>query len=80
MDEEFYDETDDMIEDEIIDPGHCLPSNEEIFKDKYMIAFAEKMDAKIARDKRIDMLVSVLVIVAVTLAMLLVFFAAIGYA
>lgn len=63
--EEIYDPTDDLFDDEVIDPAHCLMTNEEIFTDEYMRDFAEKMDAKIAREKRNDRLVSVCVIVSV---------------
>lgn len=55
---EFYDPTDDMLEDELIDPGHHFATDEDIFTDEYMQAFAEKMDAKIAREKRTDRIIS----------------------
>lgn len=61
-DEEFCDPTDDMFDDEVIDPGNLLMSNEEIFTDEYMQVFAEKMDAKIAKEKKIDRLISIGVI------------------
>lgn len=58
-DEEFCDPTDDMFDDEVIDPGNHLKSNEEIFTDKYMQDFAEKMDAGIAREKRFNRFISI---------------------
>lgn len=61
-DEDFCDPTDDMFDDEVIDPENLLLSNEEIFTDEYMQDFAEKMDAKIAREKKIDRLISIGVI------------------
>lgn len=60
--DEFFDPTDDMFDDEVVDPGHHLKTNEEIFTDEYMQDFAAKMDAKIAREKRQDKLISVGVI------------------
>ena len=68
----IYDESDDY------DPGECettqsesdgfrLLTNEEIFTDEYMQNYAKKMDAQIDREKRIQRLISVGVIVAVIL-------------
>lgn len=61
-DEEFFDPTDDQADDEIIDSGHHLMTNEEIFTDEYMLDFAEKMDAKIAKEKLIQNIISVSVV------------------
>lgn len=61
-DEEFCDPTDDMFDDEVVDPGHHLKTNEEIFTDEYMQDFAAKMDVKIARENRRNKLISVGVI------------------
>ena len=63
IDEEFFDPTDDYSDDEVIDPGHFLKTNEEIFTDKYMQDFAAKMDAKIARERRMDKCISAGVII-----------------
>ena len=54
IDEVFFDPTDDYSDDEVIDPGHFLKTNEEIFTDKYMQDFA----AKIARERRMDKCIS----------------------
>lgn len=61
-DEEFFDQTDDLFDDEVVDPGHHLKTNEEIFTDAYMQDFAAKMDAQIAREKRLNKSISVGVI------------------
>lgn len=61
-DEEFCDPTDDMFDDDVIYPGNYLKSNEEIFTDKYMQDFAEKMDAKIEHEERTNRLISTVVI------------------
>lgn len=61
-DDEFFNPTDDMFDDEIVDPGHHLKTNEEIFTDEYMRDFAAKMDAKIAREKRQNKLITLGVI------------------
>lgn len=61
-DEEFCDPTDDIFDNEVIDPGNHLKSNEEIFTDKYMQDFAEKMDAKIKHEEKINRLISPVVI------------------
>ncbi len=62
----IYDESDDY------DPGEDdgseefrLMTNEEIFTDEYMQAYAEEMDAKIKREKRNDRLVSIGVVAGV---------------
>ena len=64
-----YDESDDYDpgEDEEThgEGGFRLPKNEEIFTDEYMQDFAQRMDAKIAREKRNQRLISVCVIVGV---------------
>lgn len=58
-----YDESDDYCEDEVTcSDGFRLKTNEEIFTDEYMQVFAAKMDAKIAREKRQNKLISVGVI------------------
>ncbi len=59
----IYDEGDDYYEDEVADSdGFRLKTNEEIFTDEYMQDFAAKMDAKIAREKRQNKLISLGVI------------------
>ena len=58
IDEEFFDPTDDNFDDMVIAPEHFLKTNEEIFTDKYMQDFAAKMDAKIARERRMDKCIS----------------------
>ncbi len=70
-----YDESDDY------DPGEDeeseefrLMTNEEIFTDEYLQAYAKEMDAKIKREKRNDRLISVGVVAGV-----IVFIAAITY-
>ncbi len=73
----IYDESDDYDpgEDEDIEGGEFrLLSNEEIFTDEYMQEYARKMDTQIAKDKRIDLLVSVGVIVTVIGFIALVFY------
>lgn len=62
--EEFFDPTDDLANDEVIDSGHHLMTNEEIFTEEYMLDFSEKMDAKIAAKKLNQWIVSVCIIVA----------------
>lgn len=65
----IYDESDDY------DPGEDsaetgefrLMTNEEIFTDEYMQDYAAKMDAKIAREKRNDRLISIAVIIGIIL-------------
>ncbi len=70
-----YDESDDYDpgEDEPIktEGGFRLPENEEIFTDEYMQNFANKMDAKIAREKSSQRLISILVIIGVIAYILL---------
>lgn len=65
----IYDQSDDYDpgEDEDIktEDGFILPDNEEIFTDEYMQDFAQKMDAKIAREKRTQRLVSICVVICV---------------
>ncbi len=65
----IYDESDDYDpgEDEPIqtDGGFRLPENEEIFTEEYMQDFAEKMDAKIAHEKKTQRLISLCVIIGV---------------
>lgn len=53
----IYDAGDDYAEDEIEGEFHLM-TNEEIFTDEYMVDFARKMDAKIARDRKLDKLIS----------------------
>ena len=64
-----YDESDDYDpgEDEEThgEVGFRLPKNEEIFTDEYMQDFAQRMDEKIAREKRTQNIISVCVIVGV---------------
>lgn len=59
----IYDNTDDYdpAEDEEIECEGNFPfkTNEEIFTDEYMRDFASKMDAKIAREKRQQKMISV---------------------
>lgn len=60
----IYDESDDYSDDDLTDEnGFILKSNEEIFTDEYMLDYAEKMDAKIAHEKKIQRWISVGVIV-----------------
>lgn len=65
----IYDQSDDYDpgEDEDIntDDDFILPDNEEIFTDEYMQDFAQKMDAKIAREKRTQRLVSICVVIGI---------------
>lgn len=65
----IYDQSDDYDpgEDEDIktEDGFILPDNEEIFTDEYMQDFAQKMDAKIAREKRTQRLVSICVVIGI---------------
>lgn len=71
----IYDEGDDYDpgEDEIIqsenneDGSFRLLTNEEIFTDEYMQNYAKKMDKHIAREKRIQRLISVGVVVGIVL-------------
>lgn len=73
----IYDESDDYDpgENEDVEAGEFrLLTNEEIFTDEYMQEYARKMDAQIAKDKRIDLLVSVGVIVSVIGFIALVFY------
>lgn len=58
-----YDESDDYCEDEVTGSDEFrLKTNEEIFTDEYMQDFAAKVDAKIAREKRQNKLISICVI------------------
>lgn len=70
-----YDGSDDYDpgEDEDIktEDGFILPNNEEIFTDEYMQEFAQKMDAKIAREKRNQWLVSICVVIGVIVYILM---------
>ena len=73
----IYDESDDYDpgEDETTQSeadGFRLLTNEEIFTDEYMQNYAKKMDAQIDREKRIQRLISVGVIVAVILFVVLI--------
>lgn len=71
----IFDESDDYDpgEDEIIqsenneDGNFRLLTNEEIFTDEYMQNYAKKMDEQIAREERIQRLISVGVIVGIVL-------------
>lgn len=58
-----YDESDDYFDDETA----TLCDDEEIFTDEYMLAFAEKSDAEIAREKRVQRWISIGVIVGIIL-------------
>lgn len=66
----IYDAGDDYADDEIEGEFHLM-TNEEIFTDEYMQDFARKMDAKIARDKRQDRIISVSVVLFSILAIAL---------
>ncbi len=79
----IYDESDDYDpgEDEDVklessekDCGFRLLTNEEIFTDEYMRNYARKMDEEMAREKRIQCLISVGMIVGIVL-----FIAAVSY-
>lgn len=62
----IYDERDDYVPQEDADTAEFhLLTNEEIFTDKYMHDYASQMDAKIAREKRIQRLISIGVILAI---------------
>lgn len=71
-----YDESDDYDpgQDEINDNEFHLMTNEEIFTDEYMRDYSERMDAKIARNRHNDRLISVGVIIAVIVFILSVIF------
>lgn len=71
-----YDESDDYDpgQDEINDNEFHLMANEEIFTDEYMRNYSERMDAKIARNRRNDRLMSVGVIIAVIVFILTVIY------
>lgn len=71
-----YDGSDDYDpgQDEINDNEFNLMTNEEIFTDEYMQKYSERMDAKIARNRRNDRLMSVGVIIAVIVFILTVIF------
>lgn len=57
----IYDPTDDAFEEE-----KCLAeSDDALFTDEYMLAFAEKADAEIRRAKIVDRIVSVGVIAGI---------------
>lgn len=62
-------EGDDVEEDESAESeeGFRLMTNKEIFTEEYMEEYARKMDAKIAKEKRTDRLISVGVILAIIL-------------
>lgn len=62
-----YDESDDFDPEEENFTESPLKSNEEIFTDEYMIEFSQKMDQKIAKEKRTQRLVSVGVILTIIL-------------
>lgn len=71
----IYDESDDYDagEDEVTETDKFrLKTNEEIFTDEYMLDYAEKMDAKIAREKRMDHIISASVIIGIVLYIALV--------
>ena len=66
----IYDESDDFdpgLEEatQTEEGGFRMRTNEEIFTDEYMQDYARKMDNQIAREKRIQRIISVGVIVAV---------------
>lgn len=71
----IYDERDDYDpgEDEESEEFHLM-TNEEIFTDEYMQAYAAEMDSKIRREKRNDRLISIGVVAGV-----IVFVASIAY-
>lgn len=53
----LYDGSDDFVPEE--------NENDDIFTDEYMQAFADKMDAQIAREKRNDRIISVGTVIVV---------------
>lgn len=73
----IYDESDDydpgQNESEQAEEGDfSLMTNEEIFTDEYMQNYAKKMDAQIDREKRMQRLISIGVIIAVILFVVLI--------
>lgn len=73
----IYDESDDYAPDEDDASEFRLMTNEEIFTDEYIRDYAARMDAKIAREKRIHRLISIgviLGIIAYTCFLIAVFF------
>lgn len=68
----IYDESDDYDPGENdIEHSQCgefhLMTNEEIFTDEYMQEYAERMNAKIRRERRVQRLISIGVIIGVSL-------------
>ncbi|MDE6560935.1 MAG: hypothetical protein K2K75_06125 [Muribaculaceae bacterium] len=68
----IYDESDDYDpgqneSEQAEEGGFSLMTNEEIFTDEYMQNYAKKMDAQIDREKRMQRLISIGVIIAVIL-------------
>ena len=61
----IYDESDDYVPEEDDDSEFLLLTNEEIFTDDYMSNYSDRMDAKITREKRVQRLVSLGVVLAV---------------
>lgn len=55
-----YDPTDDEFEEDIAG----IKSDDEIFTDEYMLAFADEADREIRRHRILDRIVSVVVILA----------------
>ncbi len=64
----FYDPTDDAFEDEVAG----IKTDDEIFTDEYMLAFADEADREIRRHKRMDRIVTVSVILIVALCVAMV--------
>ena len=62
-----YDETDDYDPGEEETSEFHLITNEEIFTEEYMQDYSAKMDAKIAREKRTQGLISAGVIIAIVI-------------
>lgn len=55
-----YDPTDDAFEDDMVG----VKTDDEIFTDEYMLAFAEEADREIRRHRILDRIVTVVVILA----------------